>query len=236
MKSLPPSFWLKYFKVYDVLNFVYPYVDLLNKIVEILKPIKGEKILDAGVGTGNLAMLLKEKGADIYGLDFSEEALKIYKEKDPSAKVFLHDLMLPLPFEDNYFDKIVSNNVLYNIPREERLKVILELKRVLKPGGLILISNIHKNFSPVKIYIQAIKESAKRDGIFKTIFLVLRLIISTVKMFYYNFQIQKVHKFDKNNLFDFEEQKDLLVKANFNSISETEIVYANQAVLNYAVK
>jgi ubiquinone/menaquinone biosynthesis C-methylase UbiE len=236
IKLLPPEFWLEYFKVYDVLNLAPPYIDLLNRIIEIAKPQKGEKILDAGVGTGNLAILLKAKGADVIGLDFSPEALEIYKTKDPDARIFLHDLRLPLPFEDNYFDKIVSNNVLYNIPREERLRVVLELKRVLKHGGLIILSNIHKDFSPLKIYISSIKDSIKRKGPLITTYLVLRLIMPSIKMFYYNSKIGKVHKTDKNNLFDFDEQKQLLKEAKFSFVSDTEFVYANQAILNYALK
>jgi len=236
IKSLPPGFWLKYFKVYDILNLIPPYVNLLNRLIEILQPSQREKILDAGVGTGNLAVLLARRGADVYGLDFSPEALKIYKDKDPNAKTFLHDLRSPLPFEDNFFDKIVSNNVLYNIPREERLNVILELRRVLKPGGIIVLSNIHKDFSPFKIYVSSIKESVQTKGLITTIYLILKLIIPTIQMFYYNFQIQKIHKTDKNNLFDFEEQKHYLTKAKFSFVSDTELTYAGQAILNYAIK
>ncbi|GEM_PF-412548 len=235
-KSLPPEFWSKYFKVYDILNIIPPYIDLLKKILSILNPQKGELILDAGAGTGNLAILIEKKLAKVVALDFSKEALDIYKLKNPNATICLHDLTNPLPFEDNYFDKIVSNNVIYNIPREKRLDVILELKRVLKPGGLIVISNIHKNFSPFKIYITSIKENIKREGFLKTIWLVLKLIIPTIKMFYYNFKIQKIHQFDKKNLFDFEEQKELLIKAGFKYVSDTELVYAGQAILNYAIK
>ncbi len=235
-KGLPPEFWSKYFQVYDILNMVPPYKDLLNKILSILDPKKGEKILDAGAGTGNLAVLIENKSAQVIALDFSKEALEIYKNKNPNAIVCLHDLTKPLPFDDNYFDKIVSNNVIYNIPREKRLEVIKELKRVLKPGGLIVISNIHKNFSPLKIYLASIKESIKNDGLLKTVYLVIKLIIPTIKMFYYNFKIQKVHQFDRKNLFDFEEQKELLIKAKFKYVSETEFVYANQAILNYAIK
>jgi 1-acyl-sn-glycerol-3-phosphate acyltransferase len=235
-KGLPPEFWSKYFQVYDILNMVPPYKDLLNKILSILDPQKGEKILDAGAGTGNLAVLIENKSAQVIALDFSKEALEIYKNKNPNATICLHDLTKPLPFDDNYFDKIVSNNVIYNIPREKRLEVIKELKRVLKPGGLIVISNIHKNFSPLKIYLASIKESIKKDGLLKTIYLVIKLIIPTIKMFYYNFKIQKVHQFDRKNLFDFEEQKELLIKAGFKYVSQTEFVYANQAILNYAIK
>jgi len=235
-KILNPDFWAKYFKVYDILNIVIPYQKLLTRLLEILNPQKGELILDAGGGTGNLAILIENKGAKVINLDFSKEALDIYKSKYPEGTICLHNLIDPLPFEDNYFDKIVSNNVIYNIPRDKRLKVIMELKRVLKPGGLLVISNIHKNFSPFKIYLASIKENIKKEGLIKTIYLIIKLIIPTIKMLYYNSKIQKVHQFDRKNLFDFEEQKELLEKAGFNYVSDTEFVYADQAILNYAIK
>ncbi len=235
-KMLDPNFWARYFEVYDILNVVIPYQKLLSDLLEILSPKKGELILDAGGGTGNLSVLIKNKGAEVINLDFSQEALNIYKKKNPEAKVLLHNLIEPLPFPDNYFDKIVSNNVLYNIPPEERLKVITEFKRVLKPGGLLVISNIHKNFKPINIYIEAIKSNINKEGLIKTIYLMSKLLIPTLKMFYYNRKIQKIHKFEKNNLFDFNEQKNLLLKAKFSFVSETKLVYAGQAILNYAKK
>ncbi|MCS7184041.1 MAG: methyltransferase domain-containing protein [Patescibacteria group bacterium] len=236
MKSLPPKFWKKYFKEYDILNYLIPYQELLEIILKELDPNEGELILDAGVGTGNLAIMIKEKGARVVGLDFSEEALDIYKQKDKEAIIILHNLEEKLPFDDNYFDKIVSNNTLYNIPREKRLEVFKELYRVLKPGGLIVVSNIHKNFKPFQIYIDGIKKSIKKFGLIKGLCLVIKLIIPTIKILYYNRIIQKIHKFDNQNLFDYQEQKELLEKSNFKNISETVFVYSNQGILNKAYK
>jgi ubiquinone/menaquinone biosynthesis C-methylase UbiE len=234
---LPPKFWKKYFEVYDVLNLVIPYQELLGRIVKELNLKGGEKVLEAGSGTGNLSLTLKKAGAKVYNLDFSEAAISIHKRKDPEAIIKLWDLNnLPLPYEDNFFDAIVSNNTLYNIPRENRLAVIKDLKRVLKSGGEIVISNIHKNYRPISIYFDTIKKNMKREGPIKTIGLILKMLIPTLKMFYYNFLIQKEHKLKRQNLFDFEEQKKLLEKAGFVDISETKFVFSNQAVLNSAHK
>jgi ABC-type transport system substrate-binding protein len=62
------------------------------------------------------------------------------------------------------------------------------------------------------------------------------MLIPTIKMFYYNFFIQKEHKFTKQNLFDLGEQKELLQQAGFKNISETKLVYASQGILNSAIK
>lgn len=232
MTSLTSKFWDKYFKTYDVLNYLIPYQELLQILLVELNPQKDELILDAGVGTGNLAILIKEKGSKVIGLDFSLEALNIYKKKDPSAEIILHDLEQPLPFPDNYFDKIVSNNTIYNISRKKRLKLFKEFYRVLKPKGLIVISNIHKDFKPIKIYLDGIKKTLKQQRLIRGLSLIIKLIIPTLKIFYYNRIIQKVHKFEKQNLFDYDEQKELLAKAGFINISENKLVYSNQGILN----
>ncbi|MEW5907684.1 MAG: class I SAM-dependent methyltransferase [Patescibacteria group bacterium] len=233
---LADKFWSEYFKVYDVLNLVIPYQELLQEILKQTEIKKGDLVLDAGGGTGNLALLFEKEGAKVINLDFSQEALNIYKRKNPNGQMILADLTKTLPFPDNYFDKIVSNNTLYNIPRDIRLSVILELKRILKPSGKIVISNIHKDFKPIKIYLNTIKENIKKEGIFNTIKLIFKMLVPTIKMFYYNAIIQKEHKFNKNNLFDFNEQEKLLKELNFINISKTKLVYANQGILNSAIK
>ncbi|MFA4890047.1 MAG: methyltransferase domain-containing protein [Candidatus Paceibacterota bacterium] len=233
---LNSKFWNKYFRVYDVLNFVIPYQELLQEIITELKVKPEELILDAGVGTGNLAILMERAGAKVIGLDFSQEALDIYKNKNPQARIILHDLTRKLPFQNNYFDKIVSNNVLYNFPKEKRLEIMMELKRVLRPDGKVILSNLHRGFRPIKIYLTTIKENLKRFGFLKTLKLVIKMFIPAVEMFYYNFFIQKEYKFSKNNLFDLNEQKELLKQAGFNNISKTKMVYAEQGILNSAIK
>ena len=230
------DFWNKYFKVYDVLNLVIPYQDLLKEIVREADIKKGDLVLDAGIGTGNLVPLLEKQGVRIIGLDFSQEALNICKKKNPNIQVILHDLTQKLPFSDNYFDKIISNNAVYNIPRKKRLETIIELKRVLRPGGKIVLSNLHREFKPIKIYLATIKENLKRFGFLKTLKLVIKMAMPTIKMFYYNFFIQKEYKFSKQNLFNINEQKELFKQAGFNNISETKLVYANQGILNSVIK
>ncbi len=233
---LSQKFWSKYFKTYDILNLVIPYQELLNELVNELQPKEGEIILDAGGGTGNLALMLEKLGVNVIVLDFSQEALEIYKKKNPNGKIVLADLRKQLPFEDNFFDKIVSNNTIYNIPPDERPFVLNELKRVLKPGGKIVISNIHKYFSPFFIYKDAIRKNIKKEGLMKTFYLVVTLIVPTIKMFYYNFIIKNELGFEKKFLFDLKEQENLLKEVGFINVSPTKLVYSGQAILNSAIK
>src|ERR1700752_4412826 len=52
------AFWEKYFLVYDILNLSPLYQRLVTRHVELLQPVSGEDILDAGAGTGNVTRLL----------------------------------------------------------------------------------------------------------------------------------------------------------------------------------
>jgi len=233
---LSSDFWRKYFKVYDVLNLAASYKELLRKVAEDSEIREGDLVLDAGAGTGNLVSLLEKQGAKVVALDFSKEALDVCKRKNPNTEIVLSDITKKLPFEDGYFDKIVSNNTLYNIPRKKRPEVLTELKRVLTPGGRITLSNIHEGFKPIKIYTESISKDIKENGWARALGRSAVMLVPTIMIFYYNFFIQKEYKFSEKNLFEREEQKKLLEEAGFIDVSETKSVYANQGILNSAQK
>ncbi len=230
------KFWEKYFKDYDILNIVIPYRELLKTICDELDIKKGEKILEAGSGTGNLALEIKKRGAEVIGFDISEEGLNRHKLKDPEANIILGDLTKKLPFPDNYFNKICSNNTLYAIPIEKRKDVMREFYRISKPGGKILISNLAVGFKPFKIYLDHIEKRIKNNGLIYAVKEIITLSIPTIKMFYYNYLIKKENKEGDFNFFGINEQKELLGKAGFKNISETKKVFTNQAILNSAFK
>ncbi|MBU4224024.1 class I SAM-dependent methyltransferase [Patescibacteria group bacterium] len=208
---LSPKFWNRYFKVYDILNLVIPYQELLITVCEKLNIRRGEKILDAGAGTGNLAILLEKKGARIIGLDFSQEALNIYESKNSKAEVLLADLTKKLPFADSYFDKIVSINVLFLIDRETRKKVAKEFYRIIKPNGKIVLVNLIEEFRPSRIYLEHFKKIGKQKGIIATVIQIFKFIPASLKILYYANKLKKTGQ-QKQILFNYDEQKELLKK------------------------
>ncbi|MCM8803620.1 MAG: methyltransferase domain-containing protein, partial [Candidatus Omnitrophica bacterium] len=225
------KFWANYFRVYDVLNLLIPYQELLDTICDELGIKKGEKILEAGCGTGNLAIKIKERGGDVIGLDNCKEALEIYKKKDPNAKTVLADLREKLPFPDNYFDKIASNNTLYIIPKEKQLDTLKEFYRILKPGGKIIIANPREKSKIYKIYTVGVKSNFKKEGVISTFKKLFRFLPETIKIFYYN------HLLNKECLFLSEEElNELLKTAGFKKLSNEKLVYANQNILLSAEK
>lgn len=222
------DFWKKYFEVYDILNLLPPYEELLNEIVAVLNIHTGEKILEAGCGTGNLALKIKSAGASVVGLDNCREALGIYKLKDSNAIIVEADLLDSLPFSDNSFDKIVMNNVLYAFPYHVQLTILKELKRILKINGVIVIANLKKGWSPCTIYFVGIKAIMKREGILYGLYRILSMILPTIKIFWFNRIIQKQTSY----LFlTPEQQKKLMEAVGFVVQGNGKSVYAGQSML-----
>ncbi len=230
-KKLDHRFWAKYFQVYDVLNMVIPYQELLDTIVKELDIKEGDFILDAGCGTGNLASKMSNKGAKVIGIDYSKEALEIAKNKKiKNFELIQHDLTKKLPFPDNHFDKIVSNNVIYSLPEEIRPQVFKEFRRVLERGGKIIISNPIQNARPTEIYKEHLKLSKEKDGITLTMIGVLNMVWPTIKIFHYNNKIRLADKKKQFTFFNKGEQRALLIGAGL--ISEREFyIYSKQGLL-----
>ena len=110
----------------------------LNSIVDYIKD--GEKILDLGCGNGRLYEILKDKNIDYYGVDISEKLIEISRQKYPQAKFQVADA-LNLPFPEEFFDKVFGIAVLHHIPsRELRVQSLKEIKRILKPKGILFLT------------------------------------------------------------------------------------------------
>ena len=85
-KRSAQMFWKRYFAFYDTLNEAAPYRDMIERHAELLQPVANELILDAGTGTGNVAVELLAKKARVIGIDFCEAALEKCRQKAPQAE------------------------------------------------------------------------------------------------------------------------------------------------------
>jgi SAM-dependent methyltransferase len=93
-------------------------------------------ILDAGCGTGANLVHLNQLGRPV-GIDLSPDALSFARKRVPERLV--RGSVLVLPFLDNSFDCVISNDVLYHQWVTDDVAALRELARVLKPGGLLLV-------------------------------------------------------------------------------------------------
>ncbi|MBN1140493.1 MAG: class I SAM-dependent methyltransferase [Deltaproteobacteria bacterium] len=119
----------------------------MKLLLEYLAPVAGERILDAGCGTGIFTTDFLVTGARVVGMDISAAMLEVASRKAKGMgreKDFLAVTgnILDLPFLDGYFDKVISNTALEFIADGE--KALRELFRVLKPGGVLVIATLNR--------------------------------------------------------------------------------------------
>jgi trans-aconitate methyltransferase len=100
-------------------------------LVELLAPKAGERILDLGCGTGALTAEIAARGAEVLGVDRSEEMIAQARKKFPALRFEVMDARELRANAE--FDAVFSNAVLHWIPEAE--EVVAEVARTLKRGG-----------------------------------------------------------------------------------------------------
>ena len=147
------TLWRSYSIVYDLMGDV-PFVkDLRKRHVASMGGL--EHVLDGGCGPGLIAQSLAESGAKaVVGIDVNNEMLKVAADR----LKYLKDVALyradvhQLPFADSTFDGAVSNMVLYFV--DDPHKVLLEMARITRPGGLLSIASLRPHFD-IEVLLEA---------------------------------------------------------------------------------
>ncbi|WP_028974463.1 class I SAM-dependent methyltransferase [Spirochaeta cellobiosiphila] len=136
-------------------NFVSQYG---AELIEMLNPGKGERILDLGCGTGDLANQISQEGAHVVGIDSSKDMLKSAKEKYPHL-TFENQRAEDFHF-DQSFDGVFSNAALHWVLEKE--KAAQSIYHCLKPGGRFVAEfGGQGNVSHV---LKALCQSLKKEG------------------------------------------------------------------------
>jgi len=119
-------------KTYDDDRFNNSYGEFIDKqerkILDKLLKNKSEVVLDLACGSGRLLNYAN------YGLDGSEEMIRIAKQKHPEKELFVSDAET-LPFKDNSVDTIISFHFFMHLPHSKTESILIECYRVLKPEG-----------------------------------------------------------------------------------------------------
>ena len=128
------------FSLYDVIATLYrrylirPNLD--NHISKIFEP--GSSLVHAGCGSGEVDINLVEK-MKIKAVDFSSQALEIYRANHPGkAETYKADIS-SLPFKDEEFDGVYNLGVMEHFSREDILRILIEFHRITKSGGKVIL-------------------------------------------------------------------------------------------------
>lgn len=140
--------WSKdYDKSVEASSSEYPfdgYYEVLSEVYNSIDEKLERRILDVGFGTGLLTNKLYEKGAKIYGMDFSQGMIDIAQEKMPKGTFIRWDFNdgVPPMLKEIAFDYIISSYAIHHLNDDKKVEFIEELKKLLKPGGKIIVADV----------------------------------------------------------------------------------------------
>ncbi|HYP48537.1 MAG TPA: ubiquinone/menaquinone biosynthesis methyltransferase [Thermoleophilaceae bacterium] len=109
------------------------------RAVELARVGPGDRALDVATGTGDLALGLQERGAEVVGLDFSERMLELARAKAPGVR-FEAGNALELPYAEGEFDAVTVGFGARNFADLRR--GLAEMVRVVRPGGRVVVLEI----------------------------------------------------------------------------------------------
>jgi len=117
-------------------------VDLRDKVIKHLLESNKSSMLEIGCGTGQDSLYFKEKGMTVKAIDLSEAHVDYCVKKGIDAEVM--DLY-KMTFGDNSFDSVYTMNCLLHVPVKNLPDVLCEIRRVIKPGGMMFTGNYGGN-------------------------------------------------------------------------------------------
>jgi ubiquinone/menaquinone biosynthesis C-methylase UbiE len=141
----------------SIANFALAAEELCQRVCNAGKPQDGLRILDAGCGFGGTIASLNERfsNLELVGINIDERQIARARDKvlaqNNNQIEFVCGDACELPFADNSFDVVYAVECIFHFPSRERF--FAEVRRVLRPGGRLAISD----FVPPSLVFPALK-------------------------------------------------------------------------------
>jgi len=114
----------------------------LEPFLPLLESHDCHRVLDLGCGTGYDALALARRGFEVHGIDYAQvaidEATRLANAEALAIDFRQGDIGLPLPYAEGAFDAVISNLVLHSFADADLRRIVGEVDRCLRPGGLFL--------------------------------------------------------------------------------------------------
>jgi len=142
--------WQKFYGT-EINRTTYNFLTRKSAVLKLLGDTAFTKVLDIGCGSGEYLDIVKQCECQYYGIDFSEEMINRAVEKALSQQLSNTHLFVceaeHLPFNENYFDLILGIGLIEYF--EDPIELISEIKRVLRPGGVLIMQSFQYSFYDV---------------------------------------------------------------------------------------
>ena len=121
-------------------DWLIPEKDVIDA-VPLMRERNVRSVLDLGCGVGRHAFFLVQEGFVVHAVDASQSAIEFIQKKSQVENLPIHvqySEMINLPFENGSMDAVLAWNVIYHGDLPIVKRVVSEILRILKPGGLFL--------------------------------------------------------------------------------------------------
>ena len=121
------------------LGHIEHYKEIIRHLRSIYRFRKFNRLVDVGGVPGHIAAMLKHTGFDIDVVDIKPERAKGLFDSMNIAYYAVDVECEPLPFSDNTYDMVIFSEIFEHL-RNNPLRALIEIRRILKPGGMCLLS------------------------------------------------------------------------------------------------
>jgi ubiquinone/menaquinone biosynthesis C-methylase UbiE len=130
-------------KFYNHPNFIFRYIEnkRIRKLIELAEIKETDKLIEVGCGAGHI--LERVSAGILHGIDISDIQIERAKERLGKNVELIKAPGEKIPYEDNYFDKILCSEVIEHVLDPDPL--LREMRRVLKPDGILSLSIPNEN-------------------------------------------------------------------------------------------
>jgi ubiquinone/menaquinone biosynthesis C-methylase UbiE len=97
-------------------------------------------VCDMGCGPGQIARYLQSRGTEVCGVDLSPEMVRLASKLNPGINFRQGDMSALKEVEDNSYGGVAAFYSIVNLPRRSVAAALRELRRVLRPGGVLLLA------------------------------------------------------------------------------------------------